>query len=141
MLLRIQHNAVRFLLIMIVACTLAVTMSNLRTPAAHAATVTTATTTQAHMPALGLFWHRNNGQTRPAGSNYSYNLSWESGSAFKTNFDAIWGDGNTDDYTCWLNCGSGVVTWQHFYQRDGTYHNHGTSSGVDSNSDTVFVVG
>ncbi|HLG60931.1 MAG TPA: hypothetical protein VKY19_03295 [Ktedonosporobacter sp.] len=139
---RFQHNVARFAIVVAFALMLAFMASNLGVSRAYAASATTAVTTHTQIPAIGLFWRLNNGNTQRAGTSFQFTLQWNSGQTLSTGFTAYWGDGNSDNYTCWLNCGSGTTNFSHFYTFDGTYSTHGDSSlGGPSNSITVFVKG
>lgn len=140
--LRFNRSVARFMIVVAFALMFAFMAGNLGMSRAYAASNSSSVATAAQVPAIGLFWRLNNGNTQRAGTSFQFTLQWNSGQTLSTGFTAYWGDGNSDNYTCWLNCGSGTTNFSHFYTNDGNYTTHGNSSlGGPSNSIGVFVRG
>ncbi len=69
-----------------------------------------------------------------------FELDWNSGPGCCLGLTAYYGDGGSDNATCWVNCGSGSQLFAHFYNHTGTFRAYGDSSaGGPSNTISVFI--
>jgi hypothetical protein len=49
-------------------------------------------------------------------------VHWECEDVFDVTIRIDWGDGQSDSYTCWANCGSGDTTFRHLYTYANDFH-------------------
>lgn len=139
-----RSKVARFIVIVAFAFLLAFAVSNMGTLSAHAASTSVATTAapiHTERPATVLYWYADSGTRTSPGVNLNFTVKWENSPGQYVGFMAYWGDGNSDLYTCWVNCAQGNTYYTHFYAHDGTYGTHCMSNGADSNWIYVTISG
>jgi hypothetical protein len=118
----------RYMLLLVLALTLVSAIATFSAPQAHAASEAPATYAAPAAPASIILRLWTCCSPTTVGNKIPFELDWNSGQWWSTGFTAYWGDGGSDNYTCWTNCGSGNTLFFHFWNARGTYYAYPDSS-------------
>jgi hypothetical protein len=60
-------------------------------------------------------------ESDPVNTTATVNVNWYCEGTFHVVANIKWGDGNSDNYTCWSNCSSGSTQFNHVYVTRGYF--------------------
>lgn len=89
------------------------------------------------MPAGTIIYWTNCGSGTCYGgvdNTYDFTAHWNSGPCCALGIYAYWGDGGSDSYICWVNCGSGYAFFNHFWNSQGWYWTYACSGNSGGNT-------
>jgi hypothetical protein len=78
-------------------------------------------------------------QSDPVNTTATVNVNWYCEGWFHVVANISWGDGNSDNYTCWSNCVSGSTQLNHVYVTRGDYFPYIYMNGSASGSTSVEI--
>jgi hypothetical protein len=78
-------------------------------------------------------------QSDPVNTTATVNVNWYCEGTFHVVANINWGDGNSDNYTCWSNCSSGSTQFNHVYVTRGYFYPYIYMNGSASGSTSVTV--
>lgn len=108
-------------------------------PAVAASTATQAASAQVQPLCSGYVTANPTYQSDPSYTTATVNVHWYCEGWFHVVSNIRWGDGQSDNYTCWTNCNSGTNQFNHVYVTRGDYHPYIYMNGSASGSTSVEI--